>query len=726
MWQHLQYGDKTVCVRVYPGIEGNQEVPFVYVDDIQDHFPDATKFMCGSELVSFLRDASGNWLLPKRFAYRPDKLVQVVMTASTMSPRQLTRQSTMLLQSTSASSAEKGRFQQSIALFDDFIKAIQNGQKEHADVIRGDFQKSCASLQAALDRNHDLQQQLNNMQQHMLQMQQLTLDRLADMNGRVQALLTATYELHEYPIPRLFIVLPKDSSTWDPVSRPNTQFRLYFLCECGEHTKVLSGNNTNTPHHIHIAKHEGYDLQRPTEFFQKYGRYMLTLLEMIKYGVTIAGFAVPALAAVSAPGAIDMFHKSLDTISQSAVNQSIEYLQSLSSKDSMEQDPAKIDTTNPFHGREALEGADLRHLEAFIKSKDQHRALGNLYRTITKSGHVKWVCIGHYRLAYKENDHQAFTTEVELNGGQYDAHLGKTTVKLGSKIRAARFFDALAKASRVDELDVTFDWECTTSDLRAFGDTLKSAAISIVRLDLRQFRASLGSKLLSTSTRYELLARIVNLPNTKMIHLVLPMDSFQLSRLQSKTPSHHPKISVELVPGGKYTGKKEIEMLAETLKTNSTLTTLNLRSNSIGEYGAMALAEALKTNSALTTLELIGNSIGGNGAVALAEALKTNSTLTTLELIGNSIEENGAVALAEALKTNSTLTTLNLGSNSIGDNGTVALAEALKINSTLSTLTLGSNSIGDNGTVALAEALKTNSTLATLNLWNNSIEDNGA
>lgn len=54
---------------------------------------------------------------------------------------------------------------------------------------------------------------------------------------------------------------------------------------------------------------------------------MLTLLEMIKYGVTIAGFAVPALAAVSAPGAVDMFKNSLDTISQAAVNQSIEYLQ---------------------------------------------------------------------------------------------------------------------------------------------------------------------------------------------------------------------------------------------------------------------------------------------------------------------------------------------------------------------------------------------------------------
>ncbi|KAG0248331.1 hypothetical protein BGZ95_008108, partial [Linnemannia exigua] len=332
------------------------------------------------------------------------------------------------------------------------------------------------------------------------------------------------------------------------------------------------------------------------------------------YGVTIAGFAVPALASVSAPGAIDMFHKSLDTISQSAVNQSIEYLQSLSSEGDREQDPAKVDKSNPFTRQEALEGADLRYLEAFIKSKDQHRTLGNLYRTITKNGHVKWVCIDHYRLAYKEHDQQAFTTAVELNGGRYDPHLGKATVKLGSKIRAAEFFDALAKARHLDELDVTFNWKFSTGDLEAFGDTLKSAAVSIVRLDLRRFQASLRSRLLSTSTRYELLARIVNLPNMKMIHIVLPMESFEVSRLQSKRPSHYPKISVELVSRGEYMERKEIGILAETLKTNSTLTTLDLSYNPIGEGGAVVLAEALKTNSTLTTLTLHCNLIKESGA----------------------------------------------------------------------------------------------------------------
>ncbi|KAG0275458.1 hypothetical protein BGZ95_008756, partial [Linnemannia exigua] len=235
---------------------------------------------------------------------------------STASHRQLTRQNTAVLQMTSASPAEKDKFQQSAALFEDYFKALENGQKKQADLIRGDF----SVLQASFHRNHDFQQHLNNMQQCMLQVQQQALDRLAVIQDRIQTILTHTYELHEYPIPRLFIILPKDASEWNPASVLNNKFQLYFLCEYGEHIKVLNGDNPNIPHHIHIAKHDGYDLQRPTELLQKYGRYMLTLLEMIKHGSTVDGYFVPALYSTNISGAIDMLTNSRDAITPSAIN----------------------------------------------------------------------------------------------------------------------------------------------------------------------------------------------------------------------------------------------------------------------------------------------------------------------------------------------------------------------------------------------------------------------
>jgi Ran GTPase-activating protein (RanGAP) involved in mRNA processing and transport len=101
-------------------------------------------------------------------------------------------------------------------------------------------------------------------------------------------------------------------------------------------------------------------------------------------------------------------------------------------------------------------------------------------------------------------------------------------------------------------------------------------------------------------------------------------------------------------------------LVAEALKTNSILTTLNLEGNKIGPADATALAGALKTNMTLASLRLEANRIGDDGARALADALKTNKTLAELVLYFNGIGEAGGTSLAEALNNNTTLTALHV------------------------------------------------------------------
>jgi hypothetical protein len=62
------------------------------------------------------------------------------------------------------------------------------------------------------------------------------------------------------------------------------------------------------------------------------------------------------------------------------------------------------------------------------------------------------------------------------------------------------------------------------------------------------------------------------------------------------------------------------------------------------------LADALKGNSSLTSLDMGGNNIGPEGITVVLNALRGNDTLETLELSFNPIGDKGAKALSDVLK----------------------------------------------------------------------------
>ena len=112
------------------------------------------------------------------------------------------------------------------------------------------------------------------------------------------------------------------------------------------------------------------------------------------------------------------------------------------------------------------------------------------------------------------------------------------------------------------------------------------------------------------------------------------------------------------------------------------------------EIRASSLDDFLRFPKYYTYLELGKNKIGDEEAKVIAEALKNNHTLHTLNLENNEIGDEGGKIIGEALKNNHTLHTLYLRCKKIGDEGVKALAEALKNNHTLHTLNLYDNSIG--------------------------------
>ncbi|KAF9084007.1 hypothetical protein BGX27_003950, partial [Mortierella sp. AM989] len=491
---------------------------------------------------------------------------------------------------------------------EEMVKLQKESDTKQDEMVK--LQRASDAKQEEIIRLQDEMKQLAlDHHEETKQMQQRALDQLSVLQSRVQAVLIQTYELHEYPIPRLFIVLPQYPAGWNILEPFTDKYRLYFLCECGEHTKAAS-SSSKIPHEIHLAKHEGYEITRPTDFFRQYGPYVLTMLKMLKFTVSVASVAVPAVAHLINADALDHTAKGLQHL-KDCIEPGMDQMISKIEKDSVDEGEPVENFADQIGNKEALEGADLRKLETFLKDKDGNKVLGNLFRTVTDEGHVKWVCMDHYRENYNKTAAEAFGRTVDSLGGSFDENSGLLRVKLESRVSANQLYSALGKARSVHELDITLDWACTGTDLQALEDALRKSVVSILRLDLQQFRPSRSSKLSSIPIRYEALYRIMNPPNMKSIHIVLPKDLINVSNFTPIRPPHLRKLSFDMIV------RSNLRIHTETLDTGSTVATLYLWDKSIGFNGAQALSEALKTNSTLTTLHLSSNSIGPNGAQAL-------------------------------------------------------------------------------------------------------------
>lgn len=134
--------------------------------------------------------------------------------------------------------------------------------------------------------------------------------RVDVVRAKVLALLRQRFLIHEYTIPRLFVVLPIEAT--NPLVNSNTntseapatgagtgsgtatatatdqepprcRYRLYFLCECSASFTLPLGSGLN---HLHIAKHPGYEIEpgREDEFFRRYGTLVLMLLIFLRHG----------------------------------------------------------------------------------------------------------------------------------------------------------------------------------------------------------------------------------------------------------------------------------------------------------------------------------------------------------------------------------------------------------------------------------------------------------
>ncbi|KAG0205946.1 hypothetical protein BGX28_002538 [Mortierella sp. GBA30] len=515
-------------------------------------------------------------------------------------------------------------------LYNSYFDAILAGQTIQAMDIKSAMKEHFSNLRVEMDKNKELQEKMYEMQremnilQHQMaekqrqmheeqnQWQKQMHEQLVSIRARIECVITQTYELHEYPIPRLFIVLPKATRRRDRLGKPfSKQFRLFFLCECGSHT--MSKPNQE-PHTIHLAKHEGYDLDKPTEFFEKYGTYVLTMLQFIQFGIVTATIVVPPLANFKLVEGLEMVQASLDLANNTVgalVDESISYIQ--------QQKPGNIDVPKDgieLNKQEVLEGADLRQLESYLNIQDQGRVLGNLYRIVTPEGHVKWVCMDHYRENYRQQLVQQLREFVEAHEGTFNEQRGIVDIKIATKYIAAQFFDALNKARGVRQLIIKLNWDATMEDLRHFANAVSIANIIHLSLDGSSFKGP-AIDVVNRGRRYDPIFQLMSTGWIQSLHLKGFEDFFlRISNLTSLTGSKLRELSIDSKLQLQRHMKTERSAFKSILQGCPLLTKLTLGCYHITKVFACFLDLAPRTKK-LVNLNLICSGLNVN--VTLSE-----------------------------------------------------------------------------------------------------------
>ncbi len=132
----------------------------------------------------------------------------------------------------------------------------------------------------------------------------------------------------------------------------------------------------------------------------------------------------------------------------------------------------------------------------------------------------------------------------------------------------------------------------------------------------------------------------------------------QIDALAERLKTNTSLTEVDLSLNWTHLNDKKLTPIINTLEVNKTVKSINLSFNELDDQDAMALAKMLKINNTLTSLDICHNHIEGEGVIALAQALKDNITLTRISFEGTQMEANSIKELIKTLQRNYVLTDL--------------------------------------------------------------------
>ncbi|KAH8064629.1 hypothetical protein JL722_1506 [Aureococcus anophagefferens] len=160
-------------------------------------------------------------------------------------------------------------------------------------------------------------------------------------------------------------------------------------------------------------------------------------------------------------------------------------------------------------------------------------------------------------------------------------------------------------------------------------------------------------------------------------------------------------------------------------KERNEFSSRRLRDSGGGGFGDLAKAKEQASLVAGLTEQAKRAQQQGSGCLELGAMLVRNTTLTHLDLSWNRISGRDAALLGDALAGNDGLTFLSLAFNALEDSGAQQIAAALKFNDILEHLDVSGNNVGPKAAVVFSHALRENTNLRALVLDTNPLGFDG-
>ncbi|KAG0327214.1 hypothetical protein BG004_002814 [Podila humilis] len=555
--------------------------------------------------------------------------------------------------------------------------------------------------------------------------------RLSRIRAQVVAFLGHRYSVHDYTVPRLFVVLP------DPNASPSSNdestinsYRLYFLCECSPSFTLPLGSGLN---HLHIAKHVGYaiELGRLSEFFKRYGHMILNLLIFLHYGQESAHTTTSSdqpsfskrqslVGQDSKPAAhgFDQRQEELQVLKrveklsslrrsdlpqalaqdmEVRVSKMIEFLESLlfpddnitstqsgkpASKGSAGTDfgaqkhPSQDDSVEePLRGLVNIN--DLHELYSYLgmanfSTRLQTGQLGNMFRISNVKGQVSWVCTYHYRWTFLEKNVDDFERWITTRGGLFDKPTGALSITLVSRAHTRTFCSWIANkvAPSLIEVHLRLGWPFGKKDLWRLARALAQSTVTVLSLDGCADIDDPGY--MSLHKKYDPILHLISHGQLRSLELRrLPSMFARMSQKTVKAPSLR---RLELGPG-MIVDSETRGVLASFLSSCSGLQDLVLPGFRISDYHLQSIFMGVRSNHALTTLNIPGSFVDDGAAIVLAQGLFSTS-ICHLDLSRNErLTDVGATRVIRAVGPR--LTSLKMAQTGFGDGAATALAKSM-------------------------------------------------